>query len=400
MLYLGGGTATWAERAREYLEDLGGLLEPDAAARALARELTQGVTDERARIALLARHVQQELRYEAIEFGVRGRRPNTATETLRLRYGDCKDHALLLVQLLGAAGIESHLALVDTGWSLAPELPSLDQFDHMVVHVPALGAERLVDPTDKYLDLVAYPPDGLWEAQALVLDPAAPRLLAPPIRRAQDFRIESQRVLTVRERELEVEVEETLTLHGTFSSWVRYLFSWQGPAEQRQLAQELLADDGSVRLKEFAFENRAALEQPAVLVLRYVLPASVSTDGARRSLDLPAVFERMFLATDFLAERRTPFESSDPTRFTSTVRVRLPAAPEADTLRALTRSERNEFCAWSLAAEPGSEPGELALSFQFEAVPGLHPAARYADFHAAFEAALEACEAPLSWRED
>jgi hypothetical protein len=268
----------------------------------------------------------------------------------------------------------------------------------MVVHVPALGGDRLVDTTDKFLDSVDYPPEGLWEAQALVLDPATPRLVAPPLRRAADYRIDCERVLTV--REVEVEVEETLTLHGTYSSLVRYLFSSRGPAEQRQLVQEFLDFNGSVRLKEFAFADLETLEQPAVLRLRYVLPEGVLCIGARRSLLLPLAFEHLFFGSYFLAERRTPFDALDPTRFTSVVRVSLPAALDADALRALDRTERNDFCAWSLAAEPGPEPAELTLRFELEAVPGSHPAARWADYNAAYDEALHAWEAELAWRED
>src|SRR5207237_601886 len=78
--------------------------------------------------------------YKAIEFGRGARIPRAPQEVLRHRYGDCKDHALLLYHLLRNAGTEARLALVRTGSPVRRELPSLDQFDHMVVYLPGTAS--------------------------------------------------------------------------------------------------------------------------------------------------------------------------------------------------------------------------------------------------------------------
>lgn len=395
ILYLGARGADWGSSARDYLAEIADRLAPDPRAAGLARELTRDLSDERARIAALARYVQRTLRYEALEFGVRGTRPNEAARTLELGYGDCKDHALLLVQLLGALGIESHLALVDTGWSLAPELPSLDQFDHMVVHVPALGPERLLDPTDKHLELGVFAADGLWESQALVLDPDAPRFIGPERRRPADFRVESRRMVTVEGNELAV--EETLVLYGYQASWIRAFT--EGLPEEARLRhfQEQLAPDGTVRLTSVVIPHPEP-HGPVELTLAYRVPHAVTSDGRRRSLRLPAPLERFFLATPFLAERKTPFEWLEPVEMSSSLRLRLPSPVEADA-RARRAGRADEFCRWSLAASSGSDERELDLEFRFEALPGAHAAGRYPAFHDAFDAALRALETPIAWSE-
>lgn len=394
-LCLGAHGTEWEALARDYLTEIADRLAPEDGVAELARELTRELTDEPARIAALARHVQRTLRYEALEFGVRGTRPNAAARTLELGYGDCKDHAVLLLQLLRALGIESHLALVDTGWSLAPELPSLDQFDHMVVHVPALGPERLLDPTDKHLELGVFAADGLWEAQALVLDPERPRFLGPERRKPADFRVESRRVATVEGNELAV--EETLLLHGYQASWMRSFTEGLTKEERLRFFQEQLADDGTVRLTSVAIPRLDA-SGPVELTLAYRVPHAVTSDGPRRSLRPPALLERFYLATPFLAERQTPFEWRDPVVMTSSLRLRLPSPVEAQA-RARRAEGTDEFCRWSLAASPGSDERVLDLEFRFEALPGTHPAARYPAFHDAFDAALRALETPISWSE-
>ncbi len=122
-----------------------------------------------------------------------GRVPNTAGEIIRNRYGDRVQgsHALLLHHLLNAAGIPAHLALVRAVGPLCTDAPSLDQFDHLIVCVPAAVStapvaatttnpattapavtDQWFDCTDKSTDLTCGIPLGLAEKEVLVLDPA------------------------------------------------------------------------------------------------------------------------------------------------------------------------------------------------------------------------------------
>jgi len=126
-----------------------------------ARELVSGVEDGRARLAALLGFAQREVRYVAVEVGIGGYRPSPPAETLGRRWGDCKDKAFLLIDLLAEAGIPAFPALIGVGGPepLVPELASPFQFDHMIVAVAAdgLGATAadglsegylFVDPTD------------------------------------------------------------------------------------------------------------------------------------------------------------------------------------------------------------------------------------------------------------
>ena len=111
--------------------------------------------------------------------------PNPPSQTLHFKYGDCKDHAVLLRELLDCAKIPAYLALVKVGGHLRSEMPSLDQFNHMVVYVPKLeGAtaggvaeDLILDCTDKFTYPLLAPPIGLADKELLVLDPARPRIV-------------------------------------------------------------------------------------------------------------------------------------------------------------------------------------------------------------------------------
>jgi hypothetical protein len=178
----------------------------------------------------LARYVQTNYTYKALEFGRRARLPHTTAEILRNQYGDCKDHALLLQQLLEASGIPARLALVRTQGKVCKELPSLDQFDHMVVFLPAFRNGFFIDCTDKGSDLGQAVPLGLAGKEALILDAVNPRFVTIP-----DYP-EGSSLLQVR-REVritngtDVAVHEVLRLKGYNGSTLRAYFKQLHPAK-------------------------------------------------------------------------------------------------------------------------------------------------------------------------
>src|SRR5690606_4324710 len=119
--------------------------------------------------------------YKAIEFGRSTRVPNPTSKVLKNKYGDCKDHSLLLWQMLRANGIEAHLALANFAQPVDPDLPSLDQFNHMLVYVPGYEGGRFFDATDKTSDVANLKaPLDLGGANVLVLDAERPRLVQVP----------------------------------------------------------------------------------------------------------------------------------------------------------------------------------------------------------------------------
>ena len=108
-------------------------------------------------LALLHKNV----RYTGVEFGESSLLPQFPSETLKRKYGDCKDKATLLVAMLRSAGIPAHLALLDTGpgRDINTSLPGLGMFDHAIVYVPASGpdSELWIDATAQYSQVGTLP---------------------------------------------------------------------------------------------------------------------------------------------------------------------------------------------------------------------------------------------------
>lgn len=119
---------------------------PDAAIAALASQITQGLDSTQARAIALSDWVRRHIRYVAVYLGPGGVVPHPASSVLTNRYGDCKDHVVLLQALLTAAGIPSSAALVngDDAYRL-PAVPTLGVLNHVIVYLPQL--QLFLDPT-------------------------------------------------------------------------------------------------------------------------------------------------------------------------------------------------------------------------------------------------------------
>src|SRR5205085_12229198 len=136
---LADARATWGHEAGAYGTLIADRLAPVPSLRQLASNLVARLTNSEAKVAVLSRFVQSNITYKPIEFGRRAMIPQTAGDILANRYGDCKDHSLLLVQLLNAVEVPASLALVNSRHPIDKELASLEQFDHMIVYLPNMG---------------------------------------------------------------------------------------------------------------------------------------------------------------------------------------------------------------------------------------------------------------------
>jgi len=327
-LWLADSRATWEELGTEYLQELKSLLRSDQdLVKELADELTEGLKSDTEKVRALVGHVQDSLSYQAIEFGKRARIPNSPKQTLSNRYGDCKDHSLLLYRLLSEAGIAAHLALVSTNSVVMTELPSLDQFNHMVVHVPGLDGCSFIDCTSKYYPGGMLPAEVTEDAYALVLDAENVMLKKGElISRAQNHIVSERRVSLDPLRPTRVIVTENIEFGGVTGARMRsWLKSNEAGSLKANLAQ-LLEHYGAPEVQEISPRNLDDIFAPLVVEMTYSLRrfARWSTaGGAEKSKNIrvrmPAVWENYFLREHNSGERRNPFEVADPLRFESSV---------------------------------------------------------------------------------
>lgn len=138
-----------AALAKRYQQDARPKTKASAAVAKKARELSAGLTTDYDKAKAIYNWINQNIRYVAIYLDNGGLVPNTAESIFRNRYGDCKDHVVLLESMLRAVGIESEPVLVNSGKHYhLPPVALVYPFNHVISFIPALNL--YVDPTSQF----------------------------------------------------------------------------------------------------------------------------------------------------------------------------------------------------------------------------------------------------------
>jgi tetratricopeptide (TPR) repeat protein len=187
---------SWEEVGRWYWDLQKDRVEPSAAVRAKAAELTKGMNDNAEKLLAIYSFVSTQYRYIGIAFGIGRYQPHTADDVLSNNYGDCKDKHTLLASLLQASGITLYPALIGSSWKLDPDIPSPGQFDHIIGYLP-MGKDGLWLDTTAEVSPLGYLVTPLRDKQALVMPGDKPAQLKttpldPPFESSQTFTIEGK----------------------------------------------------------------------------------------------------------------------------------------------------------------------------------------------------------------
>jgi hypothetical protein len=194
-----GETRNWEGVGRWYDRLIAEVPRSSATVRAKARELTAGTTSPREKAEALVDFARRQVRYIAVEVGIGGYRPSAPQDVLERRWGDCKDKAFLLVDLLREAGIEAWPALLRAGAGnrVDREFPAPNEFNHAIVAVsaaglglgeedPVAGGYLFLDATQTWGGLSWLQP-AAQDQDALVIRDGQGTLVRTPVRYGQEL---------------------------------------------------------------------------------------------------------------------------------------------------------------------------------------------------------------------
>ena len=145
---------SWQEVAKRYAEIVDGKIGDLASVDRITKAALGDAKTPREIATRLLAALERDIRYAGVEFGEGSIVPRTPAETLKNKYGDCKDKATLLVAMLRRAGVPAHVALLRSGagagaYDVEPDLPGLGYFNHVIVVTE--GSDPLwIDPTDEF----------------------------------------------------------------------------------------------------------------------------------------------------------------------------------------------------------------------------------------------------------
>jgi tetratricopeptide (TPR) repeat protein len=329
---ISGIDGNWQELAARYIERFADRLAIGPDVRELAENIitdAQATTREE-KVAAIAAFVQREFVYQGLEFGVRGQIMPPVQQTLQRRYGDCKDHSLLLYQLLRAVDVPASLCLVLSSGPIVSEIPSMEQFDHMIVFVDDGKDGWFLDATSKGYSPVFRVPPSLAKHDALILDGASSRLVRIP-----DYPSGVSQIFADRLIQLDVSgqalVTEVVQIKGYSAAMYRCLIRGIDLSKRNDFIRDYLTPEKSdTKPLTGSVQNLDDLSEPLILKASYQIKELLHPTYGLLVGRLPQFLESDMVEYEEIEERQTPFRLSYPTDVIARVRLKLPAGYTVD----------------------------------------------------------------------
>ena len=345
------GFSSWQEMGNWYQNLTGGRRDASPQITQEVATLTAAAQTPLEKAKALAQFVQRDIRYVAIELGIGGWQPHSASDVFAHRYGDCKDKATLLSSMLSQAGIESFYVVINSErGSVTPEVPAnVGAFDHAILAIklppnvsdsslvatvqhPRLGPLLYFDPTN---ELTPFGEIGgyLQANYGLLVTPEGGELVELPRQPSAMNSIQRTGKLTLDPLgTLKGEVSETRLGDRAWSERSR-LRSVTKSADQIKPIEDLLAGSLSLfSITHASIENLTHTDQP--FGFHYTFEArNYATNAGGLLLVRPRV---LGVKSSGLLEtkeaRQFPIEFEGPSRDTDTFEIAIPAGYVVDDL--------------------------------------------------------------------
>jgi transglutaminase-like putative cysteine protease len=132
-------------------------------------KIASGATSDLEKTRSIFQWVQHNIKYIAFENGMAGFVPRSPVDVYEKRYGDCKDMAHLLKDMLNQAGIPAYHAWIGTRSRpyFYSDVPTALADDHMICCVQLNNEYLFLDPTDSFIPF-GQPSSAIQDKEALI----------------------------------------------------------------------------------------------------------------------------------------------------------------------------------------------------------------------------------------
>jgi tetratricopeptide (TPR) repeat protein len=378
--------ASWQKLAHTYAEELApvmGETPENIATEAAALNIGDGSPE--AIVKAVSDLLSERYTYTALNFGRHATQPHDPAEICQNRFGDCKDFTVAMHHYLKALGIDSVPALVRSGRGLVEELPSMDQFDHMVLYVPVLGENPLVDPSDGHMAIGQTPRSVLGEP-ILPISADSEGLLPPAGFSSADNNVTVDRTLVLQE-DGTIKGEETAEFSGYIAAYLRDVLTPLDPEDHLQSVEDLFMGSGlNLDILSFESPNLHEMNETLQVHLRYQKERALFE--AERDLigQLTPSWDYLFFRHQRNERDRTqPVEVYHPASIANQTTVSWPASMHlASSLEELNGETVTPFGTLDFKLTPGA-PHEFRYAANATLRHGTYEAAAYLPLTEYFE---------------
>ncbi len=315
-------------------------------------QLTAGETTPQQKLQSISAFIQKEIRYVAIELGIGGWQPHSASDVFNHRYGDCKDKATLLSSMLKLADIDSYYLFINTRrGAVEPQTPPERIFDHAILAIklpeqvhdprfmavmdhPKLGRLLIFDPTDEKTAIGGL--DGDLQANyAFLVTPDGGELIRTPqlptasngISHTGHFTLDPNGTL---------KGDVSVMRKGDFATGERYAQISVSNSKDRvkRIEQEVSPSIGMFEITKAQMLNLDATDQPFGYTFSLVASSYAKPAGNLLTVRPRVMGVRSSDIMEDKEPRKFPVVFAGPERDVDTYEISLPAGFEVDDLPA------------------------------------------------------------------
>jgi len=340
----------WNAMGKWYFNLVGERVAASAEIKQQVGTLTASQSTQLQKMQAIAKFVQDDIRYVAIELGIGGMQPHSAPDVFSHRYGDCKDKATLVRSMLHEIDVESYYVVINhERGSVTRDMPAHDGFDHVITAIklpdgmsdpsliatiqhPKLGRLLFFDPTNELIPFGQLP--GYLQANyGLLVTPDGGELIQLPQQPSAMNSIQRTAQLTLDPTgTLKGDVKE-VRLGERASSERWRLRTVTKDTDRIKPIEDLLGSSlGSFRLTHASLVNLHQTDLPFGFNYTFESPHYAKTAG-NLILVRPRVIGVKglgFLETK--ESRKFPIEFEEPTRDTDTFEITIPPGYVVDDL--------------------------------------------------------------------
>jgi cellulose synthase operon protein C len=277
---------------------------------ALVDKLIADAKSPREKLDRLFHWATQEVRYQQdYETTIAGVRPHAASAVIERGYGDCKDKAVLLIEMARRAGVKLRFAILRTigAGKMRRDVPD-QQFNHAIVYVPqqtGIDAPLFLDPTSDGLDMGNLRGDDQG-ATALVMDPESGRWEFVEIPyQAAELQFDRHKIHIDVKSPTEALATDEVVLRGMVAMAVRHFLRNEGMAKKMYESLSSMLFPGTT-LRNAKVAPKEDTWEPVTLALDIDVSSAMQPEDDAWRMRLPGTFELARVMD--LKTRETPLQ--------------------------------------------------------------------------------------------
>jgi transglutaminase-like putative cysteine protease len=246
----------------------------------ITSELIKGKTTEADKAEVIFNWVQQKIRYIAFEDGMGGFVPRESADVCTKRYGDCKDMANILTQMMKYAGLKSHLVWIGTRsrpYSYK-EVPTPLVDNHMIASVEIDDKVIFLDATGQYVPF-GYPTPFIQGKEAMVDFGETHKIIK--VEEVSGIRNLNKNIVNIAIEGDVLKCNATKELHGYSKMYFLHSYGSYHNGDKNFWKNYLEIGNNKFRLIEETHEENTYSSDPTMLNYQFTLESYVRKIGNR-----------------------------------------------------------------------------------------------------------------------